>query len=82
MDLPRSSTDIAIAFPCQPCNGNGGFGMRKADSGSGGRPAASANFQPCTTCNGTGWKHLRPSELTPDQLRKLQRKLPTYPPGA
>lgn len=82
MDLPRSCTDLAVALPCKPCNGNGGFGMRQADSGSGGRPAARPNFQLCETCQGTGWQLKRPGELTPEELRKLHRKLPPPPLGA
>jgi hypothetical protein len=79
MDLPLSNTDIRIATACRVCSGNGGFGMRRADTGSGGRPAASANFQDCTTCNGTGWTLKRPGELTPEELRKLLTKLPSLP---
>lgn len=79
MDLPLSSTDLRIAVTCRVCSGNGGFGMRKADSGSGGRPAASANFQPCDTCDGTGWELKKPGELTEQQQKRLLSKLPDPP---
>jgi hypothetical protein len=76
MEPPRHSTDLAIALPCHACNGNGGFGMRRPDTGSGGRPSASANFAECSTCEGSGWQLKRPSELTPDQVKRLLSKLP------
>lgn len=68
MDLPRDSSDIQIAFACQTCNGNDGFGSR---SGDGGNPHNS-----CTTCNGTGWTLKRPAELTAMQLARLVQRLP------
>lgn len=82
MDLPLSSTDIRVATTCRVCNGNGGFGMRKADAGSGGQRAASANFQPCTTCSGTGWQLKKPGELSEQEHKRLLAKLPKPPTDA
>lgn len=72
MELPRSFSDVLIGFPCPACNGNGGFGMRRPDSDSG----SSANFVPCGSCEGSGWKTMRAKELTPEQVKKLAAKIP------
>lgn len=71
MDLPRSSSDIAIATACPACNGNGGFGSRTHD---GGNP-----HQPCSSCEGTGWQAKRLAELTPAEAEKLRHKLAALP---
>lgn len=68
MELPHSSTDIRIATACQICNGNGGFGSRTRE---GGNP-----HQPCTSCEGTGWKLLRLQEIPATLAQKIRDKLP------
>jgi DnaJ-class molecular chaperone len=72
MDLPRSSSDIAIATACPACNGNGGFGSRSRD---GGNP-----HQACNSCEGTGWQTKRLVNLTPAEAEKLRHKLAAIPP--
>ena len=77
METPRHSTDIIICFPCKACNGEGGYGLRRADYNGGQRTPA--NFSPCSSCNGSGWDPKRPAELTNDQILKLLAKLMAKP---
>jgi hypothetical protein len=76
MSLPRDSSDIAVCFACQACNGNGGYGRRSLDYVGG--ELNPANFKPCTSCNGTGWTSKRPNEPTPAELTRLHKRLPSF----
>ena len=69
MDLPRDSSDLQLALACHACTGNGGHGLRGSCNGGN-------TFQPCTTCNGTGWTLIRPADLTAMQLARLVQRLP------
>ena len=77
MDLPRDSSDIQIALVCQACNGNGGIGHRKPLRSQG--RTIDASFDECATCNGTGWTHKHPTELTAMELARLVQRLPSFP---
>lgn len=80
MEIPRSSSDFAFAYPCRTCLGNGGFGLRRADKGGG--STVPANFTLCTSCNGSGWTLKRPKELTPEEAEKIRgllREIPADP---
>lgn len=75
MDLPRSSSDTALATACPVCLGNGGFGPRITIR----EKLQSSCFKPCTTCHGSGWQHTRLPDLSPKQAETLRTKLTTIP---
>ncbi len=72
MELPRDSSDICVCFACPVCNGSGGFGIR-SDTYQG---KQTSNFNPCSTCNGSGWHLRKPAELTAVELSRLTLRLP------
>lgn len=76
MELPRSSSDIRVATACSTCSGNGGFGPRRSISDQNGR----ASFQPCSSCEGSGWKLTALPEVKPAMAERIRSKLEPIPP--
>jgi hypothetical protein len=77
MNLPRSASDLCIIIACPACNGNGGFGIRRETHAPSAGPS---RFDPCGTCEGSGWQQLHPADLSAVQLRLLRHKLASLPP--
>jgi hypothetical protein len=72
MELPFSSSDSAVAYACDRCLGNGGFGLRKRN--------ARNPHQPCPACGDTGWMLVPFIELTPEQAEIIRKKVAEIPP--
>jgi hypothetical protein len=76
MNPAKSASDITIAIACPACLGNGGIGPRVPIRDRQGN----ARFQPCSSCDGTGWKQMPWEKITPELAHQVRERLLPIPP--
>lgn len=76
MNAPKSASDLTLATACPACLGNGGIGPRISISDRHGN----ARFQPCTSCEGTGWKQIPWDKISPELAHRVRDLLLPIPP--